>query len=70
MTLFFFGFSLLTLGEIMIGYTVIRVHARVAQEQKIDAQVISDMSKERKIALLGIIFIVIGFIMQLPEKLL
>jgi len=64
------GFSLLTLGEIMIGYTVIKVHGRVVKEQKIDGQVVSEMSKERKIAISGIVFIVIGFLMQLPEKLL
>lgn len=65
-----FGFSLTTIGEILIGYTVIKVHGRITKEQKIDGQVISEMSKERKIALLGIIFIILGFIMQLPEKLL
>lgn len=54
----------------MIGYTVIKVHGRIAKEQKIDGQVVSEMSKERKIAISGIIFIVLGFIMQLPEKLL
>lgn len=52
----------------MIGYTVIKVHGRIAKEQKIDGQVISEMTKERKIAMLGITFIILGFVMQIPEK--
>lgn len=64
-----FGFSLVTLGEIMIGYTVIKVHGRISKEQKIDTSVISEMSKEKKVALLGIFFIILGFLMQIPDKL-
>lgn len=69
MSLSLVGFFLVTLGEIMIGYTVIKVHGRIAKEQKIDGQVISEMTKERKIAMLGITFIILGFVMQIPEKL-
>ena len=68
MPLSLIGFSLVTLGEIMIGYTVIKVHGRVAKEQKIDTSVISEMSNEKKIAIIGIVFIVLGFILQVPEK--
>ncbi|MBI2326730.1 hypothetical protein HYU92_00255 [Candidatus Curtissbacteria bacterium] len=64
------GFFLVTLGEIMIGYTVIKVHGRVAKEHKIDNPVISEMSRERKIAISGIVLIILGFILQLPEKFL
>lgn len=64
-----FGFSLTTIGEILIGYTVIKVHSRITKEQKIDGQVISEMSKERKVALFGIALIIIGFTMQIYEKL-
>lgn len=54
----------------MIGYTVIKVHGRVAKEHKIDNPVISEMSRERKIAISGIVLIILGFILQLPEKFL
>ncbi len=69
MNLSLIGFSLLTLGEIMIGYTVIKVHGRVAKEQKIDASVIAEMSREKRIAMFGISLIILGFVIQLPGKL-
>ncbi|PIP68720.1 hypothetical protein COW91_03220 [Candidatus Nomurabacteria bacterium CG22_combo_CG10-13_8_21_14_all_32_8] len=59
------GLTLNTLGTILIAYTVLRVHARVSKDRKIDTKVISEMQKERMLGILGIILIIIGYIIQL-----
>lgn len=60
----FFGLLLHTLGEVMVGFTAIMVHHRVWREHKIDRAVFNEMNKEQKIALLGLVFIVVGFLIE------
>ncbi len=60
-----FGFFLHTLGEIMIGFTAIMVHHRVWKEHKIDEKVFLEMRRERKIGIIGLALIIIGFGMEL-----
>ncbi len=59
------GFTLHTLGEIMVGFTAIMVHHRVWKEHKIDKRVFAEMNKERKIGIIGLILIVAGFAIEL-----
>ncbi len=60
----FVGHSLQTTGEVIIGITVIMVHQRVRKEHKIDPVVYKEMYREQVIGVLGIIFIVIGYLLQ------
>jgi hypothetical protein len=59
------GFTLHTLGEIMVGFTAIMVHHRVWKEHKIDSRVFNEMNRERKIGIVGLILIVAGFAIEL-----
>jgi len=62
------GFVLDVAGKVLLGISVYFVHSRVITEKKIDRVVIKEIKKERKLAIIGIILIVVGFFMQLPSK--
>lgn len=62
------GFTLHIVGEILIAYTVIMVHRRVQKEHKIDERVFAVMKKEQIMAIIGVVFILIGYFLQLPSK--
>ncbi len=59
------GFTLHTLGEVMVGFTAIMVHHRVWKEHKIDSRVFAEMKLERKAGIIGLIFIILGFALQI-----
>lgn len=62
------GFTLHTLGEVMVGFTAIMVHHRVWKEHKIDDRVFVEMNKERKIGIIGLICIIVGFAIELTYR--
>lgn len=68
MTLPAFGFILTTLGELLIGYSILKVHLGVRRERKIDKSVVSEISNEIWLTLLGMILIIIGFFLQLSSR--
>ena len=59
------GITLDVIGTILIAYTVLRVHNRAREERAIDSRVINEMKKERAMSIVGIVFIVIGYIFQM-----
>lgn len=61
----FWGHTLQTIGHILIAYTAIRVHFRFWKEHKIDDEVFKSMKKEQFIGILGIIFIIAGYIVHI-----
>lgn len=63
------GFIIKTLGELMIGYSILSVHSQVGKEGKIDSHVRSKIINEKYLTILGIAFILIGFLLELPPKL-
>ncbi len=62
------GFTLDMIGKVLLGVSVYLVHTRIIRERKIDQTVIKTMKKERNLALLGLLFIIVGYVMQLPFK--
>jgi hypothetical protein len=58
------GLTLTTLGEVMVGYTVIRVHYRFWKEHKVDERVFLAMWREQQAATIGIILIIAGYLVQ------
>jgi hypothetical protein len=48
-------------GEVLIAYTVIRVHHRVIKEHKIDNEVLKVMKAEQIIAVFGLALVVISY---------
>lgn len=63
-----FGFTIQTFGELLIAYTVLRVHGRVRQEHKIDARVFAAMKREQVIGATGMMLIVVGWLVQVVAK--
>ena len=64
------GFIIDFIGKLLVSFTAISVHHRFWQEHKIDEKVFSEMHKEQKLGLTGIIFMTVGFVMELFYKLL
>ncbi|MDP4000790.1 MAG: hypothetical protein Q8P83_00940 [bacterium] len=64
----FIGFTIDTLGKILVAYTAIRVHHRVWKEHRIDGKVFKEMKNEQMLGIIGILMIVCGYILQVPHK--
>jgi len=64
-TILIIGITLDVIGTILIAYTVLRVHNRAREERAIDSRVINEMKKERAASIVGIVFIIIGYIFQM-----
>lgn len=63
------GHTLEFVGVILIAYMAIRVHSRVREEHKVDKKVVSEMNRERLFGMIGILFIILGYLLQIPSKL-
>lgn len=53
------------IGHVLIALVVMSVHTRVAQEHKIDQAVIRYMKRERVYAMIGIVLVLAGFVIEL-----
>jgi uncharacterized membrane protein YidH (DUF202 family) len=60
----FLGLTLRTVGEIIIGLSIIRVHIRIMQEHKLDKKVYRSIRREKFWAVIGIILILVGYILE------
>ena len=61
----FWGFTIQIIGELLIAFTVLRVHIQLLHEKKIDRRVTHDIQLEQIVGMAGIACIVIGYLMQL-----
>lgn len=52
------------LGTVLIAYTALRVHDRVRKEHAIDSVVENAMETERRLGIIGVALVVIGFLIQ------
>ena len=64
MDLLFWGLTIGITGKVIIGITVIRIHSKIVKEHKIDVVVLKEMRKEKSLAILGIIFMMVGYILE------
>jgi hypothetical protein len=58
------GMLLDFLGTIMLGYTVLSVHFRMAEEHKLDGEVYKAIHTEKYVGVTGLFLISIGFALQ------
>ncbi len=65
MDILFLAHTFNVLGELMIGFTAIAVHYRFLKEHKVDARVLNTMKKEQVLGILGMIFIMAGYLIRL-----
>ncbi len=63
------GFTIGAMGKLMIAYTALMVNHRFLKEHKIDEKVFKAMSLEQKIGIVGIIFIITGYVIEVSFKL-
>ena len=63
--LLFFGITIGFIGKVLLGITVIRVHAHIVHERHIDKKVITAMRKEKVFALAGVLFMIIGYLLEI-----
>lgn len=59
------GLILDTIGTIMIAIAALSVHHRFLHEHKVDRSVFGMMRVEQKAGFLGILFVLVGFVVQL-----
>ena len=55
----------LVIGDLLIAFAVLSVHARLLDEHKIDRKVFSSVRQEKMIAVWGIALILFGFVVGL-----
>ena len=65
LTILIIGITFDVIGTILIASTVLRVHNRAREERAIDSRVIHEMKNERTASIVGIVFIIIGYIFQM-----
>jgi MFS superfamily sulfate permease-like transporter len=61
----FWGITISMIGKVLLGVTVMMVHWKVVKEHKIDRVVLKEMRRERNLAFLGILFILVGYYLEL-----
>jgi len=61
------GLTIGMIGKVLLGVAVISVHWRIVKEQRIDKVVLTEMRKERNLALLGIVLIVTGYLFEITS---
>lgn len=59
------GLTLTTIGEVLIGLTVLYVHHKILEEHKLDKKVFAGIRTEQWSGLLGIALIISGYIIRL-----
>lgn len=64
MDLLFWGLTFGVVGKVLLGITVMMVHWKIVKEHGIDRQVLKVIHRERILALLGIVFITTGYILE------
>lgn len=61
----YLALTLGTIGKLILGIAVLRVHAYIIKEHKIDGVVLRAMKRERYITALGILLIVVGYVLEM-----
>lgn len=64
MNLLFWGLTIGLAGKILLVVGVLLAHTQIAHEQKIDNLVLMTFRKERLLTVLGLLFIIIGYLME------
>ncbi len=64
MNFLLWGITLGTLGKLIIGLAVLRVHIRIFQEHSIDGVVLKAIKREHILTMIGLFLIVAGYILE------
>jgi len=61
------GLTIKTIGEVIIGISIIRVHNRIMQEHKLDRKVYRSIRNEKFWGLIGVILIIAGYLLEVSS---
>ncbi len=65
MNLLLWGITLGTIGKLVLGIAVLRVHVYILREHKIDGVVLKALRKEQYVTTFGLVLIVLGYIAEI-----
>ena len=65
MNFLLWGITLGTVGKLVLGYAVLRVHVYILREHRIDNVVLKAIKREQFVTLLGLSLIVIGYLLEI-----
>ncbi len=65
MNLLLLGITCGTLGKLVLGIAVLRVHVYILREHKIDNVVLRALKREQIVTLIGLALIVIGYALEI-----
>lgn len=64
MNLLLWGLTIGTIGKLVLGIAILRVHAYILREHKIDNVVLAALRRERYFTALGLLLVVIGYLLE------
>ena len=59
------GLTFDVLGKVLLGLAVLKVHAKLSKDHKIDCAVIKTIKYEKTITITGIILIILGYLINI-----
>ena len=65
MNLLLIGITLGTIGKLLLGVAVLRVHLGILHEHKIDEVVLNSIKREQTITLAALALILVGFLFEI-----
>lgn len=65
MSLLLWGLSIGTVGKLVLGIAVLRVHMGILKEHRIDGKVLNAIKRERLVTLAGLALILIGYVLEI-----
>lgn len=63
----FWGLTLSFVGKVLLGVTVINVHAHIIKEHRIDMDVLKEMKRERKLGVVAVFLIMVGYLLEISH---
>ncbi len=64
MNLLLWGITFGTIGKLVLGIAVLRVHVYILREHKIDQVVLSALRREQYVTIFGLSLIIIGYLLE------
>ncbi len=64
MNLLLWGITLGTIGKLVLGIAVLRVHVYILREHKIDNVVLKALKREQYVTVFGLALIIVGFLCE------
>jgi hypothetical protein len=61
----FWGMTFDFIGTIILAVAILRVHTKLEKEHKVDRKVIGAIEREKKFAYIAMVFIIIGYVLQI-----